>query len=79
MQTSRANVSCCAVDLNLPVENGRVTDATRLERILPTMRMIADSGGKLVLLSHFGARKGVMKPIRCGLSRFRSVSISAGP
>ncbi len=42
------------VDLNLPVENGVVTDATRLERILPTMRQISERGGRLVLLSHFG-------------------------
>ncbi len=46
------------VDLNLPVENGRVTDATRLERILPTMHEIARRGGRLVLLSHFGRPKG---------------------
>ncbi len=46
------------VDLNLPVENGRVTDATRLERILPTMQEITRRGGRLVLLSHFGRPKG---------------------
>jgi phosphoglycerate kinase len=46
------------VDLNLPVENGRVTDATRLERILPTMHEITNRGGRLILLSHFGRPKG---------------------
>lgn len=46
------------VDLNLPVENGRVTDTTRLERIIPTMKDIAARGGRLVLLSHFGRPKG---------------------
>jgi len=46
------------VDLNLPVENGRITDATRLERIIPTMQEITAKGGKLILLAHFGRPKG---------------------
>jgi phosphoglycerate kinase len=46
------------VDLNVPMENGRVTDATRIERILPTLREIADKGGKVILLAHFGRPKG---------------------
>ena len=35
------------VDLNVPMENGRVADATRIERVLPTIREIADKGGKV--------------------------------
>ena len=46
------------VDLNVPVENGRVADATRIERVVPTIREIADKGGKAILLSHFGRPKG---------------------
>lgn len=46
------------VDLNLPMENGKVTDATRIDRILPTIRGIADKGGKVILLAHFGRPKG---------------------
>ena len=46
------------VDLNVPMDNGRVTDATRIERVLPTIREIADKGGKVVLLAHFGRPKG---------------------
>ena len=46
------------VDLNVPVENGRVSDATRIERHAPTMTQIADRGGKVILLSHFGRPKG---------------------
>ncbi len=46
------------VDLNVPMENGRVSDATRIDRILPTLREIADKGGKVVLLAHFGRPKG---------------------
>src|SRR5437764_7316684 len=46
------------VDLNVPVENGRVSDLTRIERVAPTIREIADKGGKVILLSHFGRPKG---------------------
>src|SRR6201999_1616050 len=46
------------VDLNVPMENGRVTDATRLERIAPTITEISGKGGKVILLSHFGRPKG---------------------
>ena len=47
------------VDLNVPTENGKVTDATRIERQAPTINEIADKGGKAILLSHFGRPKGV--------------------
>ena len=46
------------VDLNVPVENGVVTDATRIERTAPAITEIADKGGKVILLSHFGRPKG---------------------
>lgn len=46
------------VDLNVPMEDGKVGDRTRLERIAPTITEIADKGGKVVLLSHFGRPKG---------------------
>ena len=46
------------VDLNVPVENGKVADLTRIERVAPTIREIADKGGKVILLSHFGRPKG---------------------
>ena len=46
------------VDLNVPVEHGVVTDATRIERMAPTIIEIADRGGKVILLSHFGRPKG---------------------
>jgi len=46
------------VDLNVPMENGRVTDITRIERVAPTIREIADKGGKVILLAHFGRPKG---------------------
>jgi len=46
------------VDLNVPMENGRVTDATRLERVAPTITEISSKGGKVILLAHFGRPKG---------------------
>jgi phosphoglycerate kinase len=46
------------VDLNVPMENGKVTDATRIERVAPTITEIADKGGKVILLAHFGRPKG---------------------
>jgi phosphoglycerate kinase len=46
------------VDLNVPMEEGRVTDTTRIDRILPTIREIAQKGGKVILLAHFGRPKG---------------------
>jgi phosphoglycerate kinase len=46
------------VDLNVPTENGKVTDLTRIERVAPTILEIADKGGKAILLSHFGRPKG---------------------
>ena len=50
------------VDINVPVEKGRVTDATRIERIVPTVRDILDAGGKPVLIAHFGRPKGKVVP-----------------
>jgi phosphoglycerate kinase len=46
------------VDLNVPMEDGKVTDATRLARIAPTIVEIADKGGRAILLAHFGRPKG---------------------
>ena len=46
------------VDLNVPTENGRVTDTTRIERVASTIEEIAAKGGKVILLAHFGRPKG---------------------
>src|SRR5713226_9491034 len=45
-------------DLNVPMENGKVADLTRIERLAPTIAEIADKGGRVILLSHFGRPKG---------------------
>ena len=62
------------VDLNVPMENGRVTDTTRLERIAPTITELSAKGGKVILLAHFGRPKGrdlkeSLKPVAAALSQ----------
>ncbi len=50
------------VDINVPMEAGRVTDATRIEKIAPTVEDIIARGGKVVLLAHFDRPKGKVVP-----------------
>ena len=50
------------VDVNVPMEDGRVTDATRIERAAPTIRDIRAAGGTPILLAHFGRPKGKAVP-----------------
>jgi phosphoglycerate kinase len=62
------------VDLNVPMENGKVSDATRIARAMPTIGEIADKGGKIILLSHFGRPKGPdpkesLKPVAAEVAR----------
>ena len=49
-------------DLNVPVKDGVVTDATRIERQAPTIRELADKGARVVVLSHFDRPKGKVVP-----------------
>ena len=49
-------------DLNVPVQDGRVSDATRLERIIPGITDWTERGARVVLLSHFGRPKGQVRP-----------------
>ncbi|MCL6706623.1 phosphoglycerate kinase [Pseudomonas sp. R2.Fl] len=46
------------VDLNVPVADGKVSDATRIERVAPTIKELSDKGAKVILLAHFGRPKG---------------------
>ncbi len=46
------------VDINVPVADGVVTDDTRIQRIVPTVRDVLGAGGKPILLAHFGRPKG---------------------
>ncbi|WP_339112714.1 phosphoglycerate kinase [Thioclava sp. GXIMD2076] len=55
-------VALVRVDINVPVEDGRVTDTTRIDKIVPTVKDILAKGGKPVLLAHFGRPKGKIVP-----------------
>jgi phosphoglycerate kinase len=49
-------------DLNIPMEDGRVSDPTRIERLAPTIAELADKGARIAILSHFGRPKGKPDP-----------------
>ena len=46
------------IDLNVPMQDGRITDDTRLRAALPTVRFLAERGAKVVLLAHFDRPEG---------------------
>jgi phosphoglycerate kinase len=50
------------LDLNVPMQDGEVADATRIERSVPTVRELLDKGAKVVVLAHFGRPKGKREP-----------------
>ena len=51
-------VGLVRVDLNVPMSDGKVTDVTRLEAVIPTVTELADRGARILLLAHFGRPKG---------------------
>jgi len=55
----RALVRC---DLNVPMRDGVVTDTTRIDRSVPTLKDLSDRGGRVVIVSHFGRPKGQVVP-----------------
>src|SRR3974390_2858916 len=62
------------VDLNVPMEGGKVSDLTRIERVAPTINQLAGKGAKVILLAHFGRPKGrdpkeSLKPVAAVVSQ----------
>ena len=69
------------VDLNVPMQDGKVADATRIEEIVPTIAEIADKGGKVILLSHFGRPKGrnpkdSLRPVAAEVARILKMPVA---
>src|ERR1700742_924730 len=62
-------------DLNVPMKDGKVTDASRIERQAPTIKELAEKGARVIVLSHFDRPKGKvvpemsLKPIASALSK----------
>ena len=50
------------VDFNVPLKEGKITDDTRIRGALPTLKLILEKGGSLIIMSHMGKPKGKVKP-----------------
>lgn len=66
------------VDLNVPMRDGKVSDATRIDRVLPTIHELAGKGARVVLMSHFGRPKGQVVPEMSLLPVARAVMAKLG-
>ena len=61
--TNMSGKTCLVrVDFNVPFQDGRISDDTRIQRILPGLKRLMAEGARLVLLSHLGRPKGEVKP-----------------
>ncbi len=73
------------VDFNVPIENGMITDDTRIVETLPTIQKILSDGGKAILMSHLGRPKGkrnpefTLKPVGAHLSRLIGKPVTFAP
>ena len=71
-------------DLNVPVKNGEVTDATRLTRLAPGIQQLARRGAKVVIISHFGRPKNrepefSLKPVAAKLGKILQAPVAFAP
>jgi phosphoglycerate kinase len=72
-------------DLNVPAKNGVVTDATRLERVIPGLKDLASRGARVIVLSHFGRPKGgpdtenSLAPVAAALGKLAGLPVSLAP
>ncbi|MGB1919551.1 MAG: phosphoglycerate kinase [Candidatus Puniceispirillales bacterium] len=60
--TMRGKTVLFRADLNVPMQDGKVTDTTRIERITDSITALADHGAKVIVLSHYGRPKGKIVP-----------------
>ena len=73
------------VDFNVPIEGGRITDDTRIEASLPSIRYVLEKGGRLILASHLGRPKGKpepkysLKPVAARLSELLGKQVAFAP
>ncbi len=71
-------------DLNVPVKDGKVTDATRLERVVPGLKALSDRGAKVIVISHFGRPKNgpdpefSLKPIAAAMQQLLGRPVAFG-
>ncbi len=72
-------------DLNVPMHDGVIADLTRLERLTPTIRELADKGAKVIVCSHFGRPKGKrdlafsLAPVAAALARVLGRKVTFAP
>ncbi|MGY8779562.1 MAG: phosphoglycerate kinase, partial [Longimicrobiales bacterium] len=60
--TLRGRTVIVRADLNVPLEDGEISDDQRIQASLPTLTTLADAGARVVLLSHLGRPKGEVNP-----------------
>src|SRR4051812_25072429 len=73
------------VDFNVPLENGHITDDTRIRETLPTLKFARERGARLVLASHLGRPKGKpdpkysLRPVAAKLAELMNTAVDFAP
>src|SRR5438093_10404389 len=73
------------VDFNVPMQDGVITDDTRIRAALPSIRYVIEKSGKLILASHLGRPKGKpepkysLKPVAAQLAELLAKQVQLGP
>lgn len=64
------------VDFNVPLENGQVVDDFRIQRSLPTIKFLQETGAKVILISHMGSGEDTLKPVALHLDKYLPIIFS---